>query len=90
MLRMPEHSLTDEARANLELFLRTSAAREVEDDPGVWTVVEWTWSAGPPIRVHLRDENGDVVDFVMDDTGVWQLWREPIDPRIAAPSDLSR
>jgi hypothetical protein len=40
--------------------------------------------------VHLRDETGDVIDFVMDDAGLWQLWREPIELRTAATSGLTR
>jgi hypothetical protein len=90
MLTMPAVALTDEAKRNLSRFYHTSAAREIEDDPRSWTVIEWTWGAGPPLRVHLRDETGDVIDFIMDDAGVWQLWREPIEPRIAEPSDLTR
>ncbi len=90
MLRIPTTGLTDEAKANLDRFAGTAAAREMEDDPRTWTVIEWTRDAGPPIRVHLRDEGGDVIDFIMDDAGVWQLWREPIDPKISTPSDLPR
>ena len=90
MLRMPAEACTDEAKRNLQRFYDTSAAREMEDDPRTWTVIEWTWGAGPPLRVHVRDESGDVVDFVMDDAGLWQLWREPIKPAIPETSDLSR
>jgi hypothetical protein len=90
MLTMPAVALTDEAKRNLQRFYHTSAAREIEDDPRSWTVVEWTWGAGPPLRVHLRDETGDVIDFIMDDAGGWQLWREPIEPKIAVPSDLTQ
>jgi hypothetical protein len=89
MLRMPSHSLTDEAKRNLQHFFHTSAAREIEDDPRTWTVIEWTWVAGPPLRVHLRDESGDVVDFIMDSEGIWQLWREPIEPKAYERSNLS-
>jgi len=87
---MPARSLTDEAKRNLQRFYHTSAAREVEDDARSWTVVEWTWGAGPPLRVHLRDETGDVIAFVMDDAGVWTLCREPIEPRTVVQSDLTR
>jgi hypothetical protein len=90
MLRMPGGALTGDAKRNLERFFATSAAREIEDDPHSWTVVEWTWGAGPPIRVHLRAENHEVIDFVMDATGVWQLWREPIDRKIALHDHLAR
>jgi hypothetical protein len=91
MLKMPTVAVTDEAKRNLQRFYHTSAAREIEDDPRSWAVVEWTWGAGPPLRIHLRNETtGDVIDFVMDDAGLWQLWREPIELRIAERSDLTR
>lgn len=90
MLRMPTGALTPDAKKNLARFFSTSAAREIEDDPRSWSVIEWTWGAGPPLRVHLRDENRQVIDFIMDATGVWQIWREPIDPKIVVPTDLAR
>ena len=91
MLKMPANGLTDEAKRNLQRFYHTSAAREIEGDARSWTVTEWTWGAGPPLRVQLRDETGgDVIAFVMDDAGLWTLCREPIEPKIAVPSDLSR
>jgi hypothetical protein len=90
MLRMPTHALTTEAKRNLQRFYDTSAAREIEDDSRTWTVVEWTWGAGPPMRIHLRDDKGDVVDFIMDNAGAWQLWREPIERRTAVKVPLER
>jgi len=88
MLRIPTRVLPIEVKKNLERFLNTGAAREIEDDPRTWTVVEWTWVAGPPLRIHLRDEDCAVIDFVMDASGAWQLFREPMDPKIYIPSDL--
>jgi hypothetical protein len=90
MLRMPGGALTRDAKKNLERFFATSAAREIEDDAHSWSVIEWTWGSGPPSRVHLRAENHEVIDFVMDATGVWQLSREPIDRKIALHNDLAR
>ena len=90
MLRLPTDGLTADAQRNLDRFRQTSAAREIEDDPREWTVVEWTWTPGPPMRVHLRDPAGDIVDFVMDDTGMWQLWREPLERRVHVPNSLER
>lgn len=87
---MPARALTLEAKRNLERFFGTSAAREIEDDPQLWKVVEWTWGVGPPLRVHLRNENREVIDFTMDATGVWRLCREPIDPKIAVRDPLAR
>jgi hypothetical protein len=88
MLRLPAGSLTQDARENLDRFLATSAAKEIEDDPSEWKVIEWTWTKEPPIRVHLRNEaSQQVIDFVMDATGVWQLWREPMERRLHHPVD---
>ena len=81
MLTMPDRPMTDEARKNLARFYETSAAREFEQDSRMWSVVEWTWESGPPLRVSLRDGEGQVLDFVMDDQGVWNLMAEPITPR---------
>jgi hypothetical protein len=76
MLRMPTHHVTQTARRNLDRFRATSAASELDDDARTWTVVEWSWAEGPPLRVQLRSEAGEVVDFVMDESGVWRMRRE--------------
>jgi hypothetical protein len=76
MLRMPSAHVTEPARRNLDRFRATSAASELEDDPHTWSVVEWSWLEGPPLRVQLRSDTGQVVDFVMDESGTWRLRRE--------------
>jgi hypothetical protein len=78
MLRMPTQHVTEIARQNLSRFRATSAASELDDDARRWTVSEWTWAEGPPLRVQLRSDTGEVIDFVMDATGVWRLKRESI------------
>jgi hypothetical protein len=77
MLRMPSAHVTERARRNLERFRATSAASELDDDPRTWVVVEWSWTDGPPLRVRLRNEGGQLVDFVMDASGVWRLRQDP-------------
>jgi hypothetical protein len=87
MLRVPpEGRVTAAGQRNLERFRATAAAKEFEDDARVWTVVEWSWVEGPPLRVQVLSERGEVVDFVMDGSGVWRLLREPVDPRLRSPS----
>jgi hypothetical protein len=81
MLRMPAGHVTEAARRNLDRFRATSAASELEDDTQTWRVVEWTWAKGPPLRIQLRSDSGEVVDFVMDENGMWRLRREPIGPK---------
>jgi hypothetical protein len=77
MLRMPNSHVTEPARHNLSRFRATSAASELEDDPHTWSVVEWSWTKGPPLHVRLRSDVGRMVDFVMDGSGVWRMRREP-------------
>ncbi len=76
MLRMPISSVTDTARRNLDRFRATSAASELEDDTRAWSVVEWSWTEGPPLRIRLRSEVGETVDFVMDDASTWRMRRQ--------------
>jgi hypothetical protein len=75
MLRMPTSHVTETARRNLDRFRATSAASELDDDERTWTVAEWTWAEGPPLRVELRSDTGDTVDFVMDGSGIWRMRR---------------
>jgi hypothetical protein len=81
MLRMPNSHVTETARRNLSRFRATSAASEFEDDARTWSVVEWSWAEGPPLQVRLRNDVGEVVDFVMDRSGVWRMRREPLGPK---------
>jgi hypothetical protein len=80
MLRMPTQHVTEIAQRNLDRFRATSAASELDDDTHTWTVVEWSWAEGPPLRVQLRNERGGSIDFVMEESGIWRLRREPIGP----------
>jgi hypothetical protein len=89
LIQMPKGALTAAARRNLKRFQETAAARELEDDARTWRAVEWSWVEGPPMRVHLRCERGEVVDFVMDETGGWRMEREPIESKVRTPSDLA-
>ncbi|HZU82292.1 MAG TPA: hypothetical protein VE987_05225 [Polyangiaceae bacterium] len=75
---MPTQHVTETARRNLDRFRATSAASELEDDARTWTVVEWSWAEGPPLRVHLRSDDGGALEFVMDESGVWRINRAPI------------
>lgn len=81
MLRFPTQHVTQAARRNLDAFQSTSAAKELADDPRRWDIVEWSWADGPPMRVTLRSEEGDVLDFEMDETGIWRVHRDPNVPR---------
>jgi len=76
MLRMPSSHVTETAMRNLDRFRATSAASELEDDSRTWSVVEWSWCAGPPLRVQVRSDAGQLVDFVMDEVGIWRMRAE--------------
>jgi hypothetical protein len=73
--------VTEAACRNFARFRSTSVARDLEEDPRVWSVVEWSWEEGPPMRLVLRSELGEVWDFVMDETGAWRIERDPNAPR---------
>jgi hypothetical protein len=88
MVRLPPSVRTQIAKANLELFAASAAARELDDQAAVWTVVEWSWTAGPPMRIVLRSDHGETTDFILDASGVWRMGREPIEPKIKPPGDI--
>jgi hypothetical protein len=81
MLRLPTRSVTEAARRNLEAFQTTSAATQLTDDAHTWTAVAWSWAPGPPLRVTLRSELGDVLDFEMEAGGQWRMHTNPNVPR---------
>jgi hypothetical protein len=88
MLHLPAVVASSIGKKNLELFASSAAAREFEARPEVWTVVEWSWTAGPPLRFVLRDMRGERVDVIVEDGGVWRMSREPVEPKIHAPRDI--
>ena len=83
MLRMPTRHVTATAQSNLDRFRTTSAAKDLDEDTFAWTVVEWSWTQGPPLHVNVRSEAGEVRDFLMDEEGVWRVQCDPnvpVDP----------
>ncbi|HEY3818228.1 MAG TPA: hypothetical protein VGL81_13705 [Polyangiaceae bacterium] len=85
MLRLPTGPITSAARHNLDAFQTTSAASELASDAHTWTAVAWSWVPGPPLRVTLRSERGDVVDFEMDEQGLWRMYPDPNEPKEPPP-----
>jgi hypothetical protein len=85
MLRLPTRHVTPAARRNLEIFQATAAAQELTDDARTWDVVAWSWALGPPLRVTLRSERGEVVDFEMDEQSVWRMHANPNVPKEPTP-----
>ena len=75
MLHLPSHNVSEAAASNLERFAETAFARRLREDLRQWNVIEWSWTTEPPVRVQLRNAEGDVVVFVMDETGSW--WAHP-------------
>jgi hypothetical protein len=88
VLLMPKSPVSEVARRNLERFRATPAALELESDPKTWTVVEWPWTEGPPMRIHLRADDGTWMEFVMEKSGVWRMTALPIVEKIRVPGDL--
>jgi hypothetical protein len=85
MLRLPTRHVTSAARRNLEVFQATEAAKGLADDARTWDVVAWSWVLGPPLRVTLRSERGDVLDFEMDEQRAWRMRASPNVPKEPAP-----
>jgi hypothetical protein len=81
MLRLPTLHVTQAAHRNFEIFQATTAAKELTDDAHTWDAVAWSWALGPPLRVTLRSERGDVVDFEMDAQGAWRMHANPNAPK---------
>lgn len=88
MLQMPQNVASPIGKKNLETFASSPAALEIDDLSDVWTVVEWSWTAGPPLRIVLRGRRGERMDVIVDAEGVWRIESEPVDPKIRPPSDL--
>lgn len=87
MVRMPPTVPTRIAKTNLEYFAASAAARELDDDSRVWTVVEWSWTPGPPMTIVLRSDRGETTDFIVDASGTWRMRREPIEPKTKHPGE---
>jgi|GEM_PF-2392463 hypothetical protein len=87
MVRMPPTVPTQTGKKNLEIFAASAAARELDERPDIWTVVEWSWTPAPPLRVVLRSDQGDRRDVVIDASGVWRMQREPVEPKIGPPTE---
>jgi hypothetical protein len=85
MLRLPTLHVSEAARRNLEMFQATAAAKELADDARTWNVIAWSWALGPPLRVTLRNERGDVVAFEMDAQRAWRLHADPNVPKEPPP-----
>jgi len=72
MLHFPSRNVGPDASRNLDQFRHTSLAMDLERDSRRWDVVEWSWAPGPPLRVQVRSEQGDVLEFIMDEPGIWR------------------
>jgi hypothetical protein len=78
MLHFPSRNVSAHAQRNLDFFRHTSLAKQLEQDVRQWSVVEWSWAPGPPLRVQVRSDLGDVLEFVMDEPGVWRAHPDAI------------
>lgn len=77
MLHFPSRNLSPEASRNLERFRHTSLAQQLEHDYRRWDVVEWSWTLEPPLRVQVRSAQGEVLEFLMEQGGLWRAHPDP-------------
>ena len=57
----------------LERFKKTSAVKELEQDPREWTLVSWPWMPDAPYPTLFRNAEGDERFCVMEADGRWQM-----------------
>ena len=75
MLHLPSHHVSRDAASNLDRFGETALAKRLREDSRHWNVIEWSWTPEPPVRVQVRSDEGEVLEFVMDESGSW--WAHP-------------
>lgn len=78
MIRWPdERTLRPVAREALARFRETTAALELAATNAHWEISALPWLDEAPLRVQLQNQDNDVVDFTLDEYGLWRLEREP-------------
>jgi hypothetical protein len=55
----------------LERFKKTSGAKELEQDPREWVLVNWPWLPDAPYSIVTRAADGEERQFEGDEAGRW-------------------
>jgi hypothetical protein len=72
MVRWPApERLSKTSAAIIERFKKVAAAKELEQDPREWVLMNWPWVPDPPYTVVVRASDGAERRFVMDPDGLW-------------------
>ena len=67
----------------LALFRSSQSAAELTSAAPLWTIINWSWTAGPPSRVIVQDEGEQAVTYSTDDGVRWTSQEHTIAKRNA-------
>jgi hypothetical protein len=59
----------------VEKFKKTAGAKDLEQDPREWVLVNWPWMPDPPYSITVRASDGEERQLLADEDGVWRLRR---------------
>jgi hypothetical protein len=57
--------------AVIEKFKKTGVAKDLEQDPREWVLVNWPWLAEPPYTITARASDGEQRRCVMGEDMLW-------------------
>jgi hypothetical protein len=74
MVRWPAPDrLSKVSSAVLERFKKTSGAKELEQDPREWILVNWPWLPDAPYSIVARSADGEERQLQGDEAGGWVI-----------------
>jgi hypothetical protein len=83
MIRWPaDEKLVPAAKKNLEKFRATAAAKSLEAESQTWHFLNWSWTADPPMRLILENQDHHMLTFILDDRGLWTMRDVNIAPHV--------
>jgi hypothetical protein len=72
MIRWPAPGrMSDTSRSVLERFKKAGVAKELEQDPREWVLVNWPWVPDPPYEFVARASDGEERRCEMGEDGLW-------------------
>jgi hypothetical protein len=84
MIQWPaEAHLPPAAVKSLALFRSSQASAELTSAPALWTIINWSWTLGPPTRIIVQDEGEQALTYSTDDGVHWTSHEHSIAKRNA-------
>ncbi len=73
MVRWPAPERMSKVSAGIvERFKKAGVAKELEQDPHEWVLMNWPWMPEPPYTVVARATDGEERRYVMGDDELWR------------------